>query len=168
MNKIEINLTVNGNRQRANVEPRLLLSDFIRDELGLKGTHVGCSHGVCGVCTVSMDGQTVRSCLTLAAQADGASIETIEHLGNATELHPIQQAFSEAQGLQCGYCTPGMIAITREFLQHNPTPTREEATEAVSGALCRCTGYEAIVDAVLLAAELIANTPIRTEEPADE
>lgn len=136
------------------VEPRLLLCDFLRHELGLTGTHVGCEHGVCGACTILFDGQPIRSCLMFAVQANGHEIDTVEGLAESQEkLHPIQRAFWEAHGLQCGFCTPGFLMTLVPFLEQNPTPTESEIREAISGNLCRCTGYQHIVDAVLLAAE---------------
>jgi carbon-monoxide dehydrogenase small subunit len=146
--------TVNGSRFEREVEPRLLLSDFLRHDLGLTGTHVGCEHGVCGACTVLVDGEPVRSCLLLAVQADGHEVTTVEGLAPAPgELHPLQQAFWEAHGLQCGFCTPGFLMTLVPFLEENPSPTEDEVRHALSGNLCRCTGYQHIVDAVLLAAE---------------
>jgi carbon-monoxide dehydrogenase small subunit len=140
------------------VEPRLLLSDFLRHELGLTGTHVGCEHGVCGACTILFDGESARSCLMFAVQAEGHKITTVEGLAppsldGEADLHPIQQAFWEAHGLQCGYCTPGILMTLVPFLKQNPDPTEEEIRHALSGNLCRCTGYQHIVDAVKLAAE---------------
>jgi carbon-monoxide dehydrogenase small subunit len=144
---------VNGVSYERSVEARLLLSDFLRHELGLTGTHVGCEHGVCGACTVLLDGESVRSCLLFAVQADGHSITTVEGLARAKQdLHPLQQAFWEAHGLQCGYCTPGILMTLVPFLQQNPNPTEDEIRHALSGNLCRCTGYQHIVDAVKLAA----------------
>ena len=149
-----VQLTVNGRAYERQVEPRLLLSDFLRHELGLSGTHVGCEHGVCGACTILFDGQPIRSCLTLAVQANGHVIETVEGLApNATELHPLQQAFQDAHGLQCGFCTPGILMTLVPFLKENPDPSEAEVREAISGNLCRCTGYQHIVAAVLLAAK---------------
>ena len=149
-----MNVTVNGIPQRRDVEPRLQLSDFLRHELGLTGTHVGCEHGVCGACTILLDGESVRSCLLFAVQADGHEITTVEDLAKGSdELHPIQQAFWEAHGLQCGYCTPGILMTLVPFLKQNPDPTEDEIRHALSGNLCRCTGYQHIVDAVKLAAE---------------
>ena len=149
-----VQLTVNGRAYERQVEPRLLLSDFLRHELGLSGTHVGCEHGVCGACTILFDGQSIRSCLTLAVQANGHVIETVEGLApNATELHPFQQAFQDAHGLQCGFCTPGILMTLVPFLKENPDPSEAEVREAISGNLCRCTGYQHIVEAVLLAAK---------------
>ncbi len=131
----------------------MLLSDFIRHELELTGTHVGCEHGVCGACTILLDGQPVRSCLLFAVQADGRAVQTVEGLATGEDsLHPLQQAFWEAHGLQCGFCTPGILMTLIPFLQENPQPTEQEVREAISGNLCRCTGYQHIVDAVLLAA----------------
>ena len=153
-----ISLTVNGQTYERQVEPRLLLSDFLRHELGLSGTHVGCEHGVCGACTILFDGQPIRSCLALAVQANGHTITTVEGLAKSqAELHPIQQAFWEAHGLQCGFCTPGILMTLVPFLEENPNPSEADIREAISGNLCRCTGYQHIVDAVRLAAEKISN-----------
>jgi len=149
---IPIGLTVNGIRHELHVEPRWLLVDVLRDGLGLTGTHIGCEHGVCGTCTVLLDGQTVRSCLMLAAGADGAQITTVEGLATGDALHPLQAAFRDAQGLQCGFCTPGMLMVAHELLRENPRPSEAEVREAIAANLCRCTGYQGIVDAVLLAA----------------
>ena len=156
-----VTLTVNEQEYTRNVEPRMLLSDFLRHELGLTGTHVGCEHGVCGACTILFDGESARSCLMFAVQADGHSITTVEglsspHLGGTEggeRLHPLQQSFWEAHGLQCGYCTPGILMSMIPFLKQNPDPTEDEIRHALSGNLCRCTGYQHIVDAVKLAAE---------------
>jgi carbon-monoxide dehydrogenase small subunit len=148
-----LTVTVNGTQYERTVEPRLLLSDFLRHELGLTGTHVGCEHGVCGACTVLFDGQPVRSCLMFAVQADGHDILTVESLGKPQDLHPLQEAFQEAHAVQCGFCTPGFLMSLVPFLEGNPHPTEEEIREAISGNLCRCTGYQHIVDAVKLAAE---------------
>jgi carbon-monoxide dehydrogenase small subunit len=139
------------------VEPRLLLSDFLRHELGLTGTHVGCEHGVCGACTILFDGQPVRSCLTLAVQAHEHTLMTVEGLApSPAELHPLQQAFVDAHGLQCGFCTPGFLMTLLPFLEENPNPTEQEIREAISGNLCRCTGYQHIVAAAKLAAQRAA------------
>jgi carbon-monoxide dehydrogenase small subunit len=146
-------VTVNGTQYERIVEPRLLLSDFLRHELGLTGTHVGCEHGVCGACTVLFDGEPVRSCLMFAVQANGHEILTVEGLGTMDDLHPLQEAFREAHGVQCGFCTPGFLMSLVPFLEENPNPSEEEIREAISGNLCRCTGYQHIVDAVQLAAE---------------
>ena len=151
---ISITVNVNGKNYKRDVEPRLLLSDFLRHELGLTGTHVGCEHGVCGACTILFDGESMRSCLIFAVQAEGHSIMTVEGLAeDKDDLHPIQQAFWEAHGLQCGYCTPGILMTMVPFLKQNPDPTEDEIRHALSGNLCRCTGYQHIVDAVKLAAE---------------
>ena len=148
-----ISVTINGETFEREVETRLLLSDFIRHECELTGTHVGCEHGVCGACTILLDGITARSCLMLAVQADGHELLTIEGIApNEDELHPLQQAFMDNHGLQCGYCTPGMLTTLLEFLRDNPDPTEQEVRIAISGNLCRCTGYQGIVDAALDAA----------------
>ena len=147
-------ITVNGVSYERRVEARMLLSDFLRHELGLTGTHVGCEHGVCGACTILVDGESARSCLMFAVQADGHSITTVEGLASdKADLHPLQQGFWEAHGLQCGYCTPGILMTLVPFLKQNPDPTEDEIRHALSGNLCRCTGYQHIVDAVKLAAE---------------
>jgi carbon-monoxide dehydrogenase small subunit len=149
----EIHLTVNGRRRAAVAEPRRLLVDFLRHDLGLTGTHVGCEHGVCGCCTVLVDGRPARSCLMFAVQAEGAEIITVEGLAPDPErLTPLQEAFSEHHALQCGFCTPGMLIAATDFLRDNPDPTAEEVRLALSGQLCRCTGYEQVVRAVLAAA----------------
>jgi aerobic-type carbon monoxide dehydrogenase small subunit (CoxS/CutS family) len=142
--------TVNGQRYERRVEARLLLSDFIRHELGLTGTHVGCEHGVCGACTILVDGVPMRSCLMLAVQANGRQLATVEGLAPGPErLNPLQEAFRAAHALQCGFCTPGILMTMMAFLKENPSPTESEVREALSGNLCRCTGYQNIVDAVL-------------------
>jgi carbon-monoxide dehydrogenase small subunit len=149
-----VSVTVNGRAYKREVEPRLLLSDFLRHHLRLTGTHVGCEHGVCGACTVLVDDEPARSCLMLAVQADGAQITTVEGLAQATDqLHPVQQAFWDAHGLQCGFCTSGMLISTVALLRQRSQPTDSEIREALSGNLCRCTGYQNIVKAVRLAAE---------------
>ncbi len=148
-----ISITGNGAHYERTIESRLLLSDFLRHDLGLTGTHVGCEHGVCGACTVLMDGQPVRSCLMFAVQANGHQMATVEGLGAMDDLHPIQEAFQEAHGLQCGFCTPGIMMTLEPFFQENPPPTEAEIREGIAGNLCRCTGYQHIVDAVQLAAE---------------
>lgn len=151
---LRVTITVNQQTYTREVEPRLLLSDFLRHELGLTGTHVGCEHGVCGACTILFDGESARSCLMFAVQADGHQITTVEGLASDTDkLHPIQQAFWEAHGLQCGYCTPGILMTLVPFLKQTPDPTEEQIRHALSGNLCRCTGYQHIVDAARLAAE---------------
>lgn len=149
---VPIGLNVNGIRHELNVEPRWLLVDVIREVLGLTGTHIGCEHGVCGTCTVLVNGETTRSCLMLAVSADGAEILTVEGLSRGDQLHPLQEAFREAQGLQCGFCTPGMLMLAHELLRENPAPSEQEIREAISANLCRCTGYQGIVEAVRLAA----------------
>ena len=149
---MRIATTVNGIRYERDVEPRLLLVDFLREHLDLVGTHVGCEHGVCGACTILLDGEPVRSCLMLAVQADGAEVTTVEGLApGADELHPLQSAFREAHGLQCGFCTPGILMTMVAFLRDHPTPDEAEIRDALGGHLCRCTGYQNIVDAVKLA-----------------
>ena len=149
----EITVSVNGVRYGRRVESRMLLSDFLRHDLGLAGTHVGCEHGVCGACPVLVEGRTARSCLMLAVQAAGKSIVTVEGIApSETELHPLQQAFQDNHGLQCGYCTPGILMTMTAFLDENHSPSEEEVREALSGNLCRCTGYQNIVDAVMTAA----------------
>ncbi len=150
----EITVSVNGVRYRRRVESRMLLSDFLRHDLGLAGTHVGCEHGVCGACTVLLDSQPVRSCLMFAVQADKHEISTVEGVaGKDGEYHPLQQAMHDHHGLQCGYCTPGILMTMMAFLEENRSPTEEEVREALSGNLCRCTGYQNIVDAVMAAAK---------------
>ncbi|MFZ5823675.1 MAG: (2Fe-2S)-binding protein [Bacillota bacterium] len=152
-----VSVTVNGIAYTREVEPRILLSDFLRHDLGLTGTHVGCEHGVCGACTVIADGKAVRSCLLFAVQMDGAVITTVEGIaGPDGELHPLQEAFREAHGLQCGFCTPGFLTTLLPWLEENPNPSEHEIREALSGNLCRCTGYENIVKAVKLAAAKLA------------
>ncbi len=146
--KMAVRLKVNGKEYEGSCEPRKLLVDFIREDLRLTGTHVGCEHGVCGACTILMDGRTVRSCLMFAVQADGAELLTVEGLAKGNELHPIQQAFWDQHGLQCGFCTPGMLMTIYEFVDKNPKPSEEEIREALAGNLCRCTGYVNIVKAV--------------------
>jgi carbon-monoxide dehydrogenase small subunit len=148
----EITLSVNGERVTARVEPRTSLVDFLRENQGLTGSHVGCEHGVCGACTVRVDGEIVRGCLTLAAQVDGAAVETVEGVSDSGEIAALQQAFLERNALQCGFCTPGMLLASAALLKENPSPSREEIREYLSGNYCRCTGYQSIVDAVQSAA----------------
>ena len=148
-----IEVVVNGRRVREEIEPRLLASDFLRHTLGLTGTHVGCEHGVCGACTVRLDGAAVRSCLLLAVQLDGAEVQTVEGLTPDGELTPLQAAFRETHALQCGFCTPGILMAASELLEADAPPTRAEITDLLSGHLCRCTGYEPIVEAIARAAE---------------
>ena len=147
-----VSVRVNGEPRQASVEVRTTLADFLRDALDLTGTHVGCEHGVCGACTVLLDGQPVRSCLMLAVQAEGAAITTVEGLADGEKLHPLQQAFWDHHGLQCGFCTPGFLLTAKAFLEENPRPTDDEIREAISGNLCRCTGYHFIVEAIRSAA----------------
>jgi aerobic-type carbon monoxide dehydrogenase small subunit (CoxS/CutS family) len=143
-----VEVTVNGRTYREDVEPRLLLSDFLRHTLGLTGTHVGCEHGVCGACTIRLDGAAVRSCLLLTVQADGCKIETVEGLAANGELHPLQEAFRAHHALQCGFCTSGILMAAVNLLEQDGTPTRGDIVDMLSGHLCRCTGYEPIVDAI--------------------
>jgi 2-furoyl-CoA dehydrogenase 2Fe-2S iron sulfur subunit len=145
---IEVEVTVNGRLYREEAQPRLLLSDFLRHTIGLTGTHVGCQPGVCGACTHRLDGAAVRSCLLLAVQADGAEIETVEGLAANGELHPLQEAFREHHALQCGFCTAGILMGAADLIERETTPTREQIVDMLSGHLCRCTGYEPIVDAI--------------------
>jgi len=152
-NTFELTVTVNGTSYQETVDPRTLLSDFLRDGLGLTGTHVGCEHGVCGACTVLLNGDPVRSCLIFAPQVHQQEIMTVEGLGTIDDLHPLQEAFREAHALQCGFCTPGFLITLLPWLEENPNPTEDEIREAISGNLCRCTGYQHIIDAVKLAAE---------------
>ncbi len=164
MNEIRVAARVNGETWTGDIEPRLLLSDFLRGELGLTGTHVGCEHGVCGACTVHLDDEPVRSCLMFAVQIDGHDVTTVEGLAperphdavGVDGLHPVQRAFHETHALQCGFCTPGILLTAVAFLKENPAPSAEEIREAISGHLCRCTGYQNIVDGVARAAELLA------------
>ena len=160
---VTIHLAVNGATHHLVVEPRRLLADVLREDLGLTGTNIGCEHGVCGSCTVLVDGQSVRSCLMFAVQASGHEVMTVEGLSRAGEMHPLQKAFWEQQGLQCGFCTPGFLMAAYELLQHNPNPSEEEIRSALSGNICRCTGYQHIVNAVRSAAQALAQT---TAEPS--
>jgi carbon-monoxide dehydrogenase small subunit len=164
MSTEHISLTVNGTVQQADVAARMTLADFLRERLDLTATHLGCEHGVCGACTVLVDGETARSCLMLAVQADGAAITTLEGISpDGDELHPVQRAFWERHGMQCGFCTPGIIMTTVELLERTPHPTREQITDALGGHLCRCTGYVKIVEAVEhAAAELAAQAGARS------
>jgi carbon-monoxide dehydrogenase small subunit len=150
----KIAVTVNGRRHEAEVETRHTLADFLRHQLGLTGTHLGCEHGVCGACTILLDGRAVRSCLMLAVQVNGHEVTTVEGIApSATQLHPLQEAFRDHHGLQCGFCTPGLLTTLIEFLRENPDPTEDEVRVAISGNLCRCTGYQGIVAAALDAAQ---------------
>jgi len=148
MDKVTITIDINGLRYTRSIEPRMLLCDFLRNELGLTGTHVGCEHGVCGACTIILDGRSARSCLMLAVQADGMQIETIEGQGSVENLGRVQEAFRQHHGLQCGFCTPGFIMAITDLLRHHPLESDEQIREALSGNICRCTGYEHIVNAV--------------------
>jgi aerobic carbon-monoxide dehydrogenase small subunit len=151
---MQVSFTVNGRREQIDVEPRRTLADALRDDLGLTGTHLGCEQGVCGACTVLLDGEPIRSCLMLAVQADGSSLTTVEGLAG-DGLHPLQQAFADCHGLQCGFCTPGFLISALHLLTENPDPSREEIRAGLSGNICRCTGYAGIVDAVRQAAVMI-------------
>jgi carbon-monoxide dehydrogenase small subunit len=154
MLKHEVDVTINDRKYRGAVEPRKLLTDFIRDELGLTGTHVGCEHGVCGACTILLNGEPVRSCLMFAVQANGAQLKTVEGLApSATELHPLQEKFWELHGLQCGFCTSGILLTAEALLKEKPDPTEEDIREWISGNLCRCTGYQNIITAIQEAAK---------------
>lgn len=154
-----VHLTVNGQQREVEVETRKTLADALREDLGLVGTHLGCEHGVCGACTILLDGRPARSCLLLAVQADGHEVTTVESLGTPERLHPLQQAFWEHHGLQCGFCTPGILMSALWFLRECPRPSREEIREMLSGHLCRCTGYLQIVEAIEAAAELLGGDP---------
>lgn len=157
MSTRQVRLTINGREYSREVEIRKLLTDFIRDDLGLTGTHVGCEHGVCGACTILWNGEAVRSCLVFAVQANGANLKTVEGLApSATELHPLQKKFWELHGLQCGFCTPGILLTAEAFLKEKPDPSEEDIRESISGNLCRCTGYQNIVTAIREAAKAMA------------
>ncbi len=152
VNKAEVTLTVNGRKRSATVEPRMLLVDFLRHELGMTGTHIGCEHGVCGACTILLDGRTARSCLHFAVAVDGAEINTVEGIASQDQLHPIQEAFHQHHALQCGYCTPGFLMTTIELLKQNPNPDEAAIRRALTNNICRCTGYTNIIKAVAAAA----------------
>jgi len=154
---VSVKLTVNGKTHEGRCEPRKLLVDFLREDLGLTGTHVGCEHGVCGACTVLVNGLAARTCLMLAVQANGSELVTVEGLMKDGKLHPLQQAFHEHHGLQCGFCTPGMLLTALDFLNTNPNPTETEIRQGISAVLCRCTGYQGIVKAVEAAAATLRN-----------
>jgi aerobic carbon-monoxide dehydrogenase small subunit len=158
MTTVPVVFAINGGRVEFRVEPRRTLADAIRDDLGLTGTHLGCEHGVCGACTILLDGQPARSCLMLAVQADGAEVTTIEGLAQGDQPHPIQQAMREAHGFQCGFCTPGFLMSAVALLAENPAPTRDQIRADLSGNLCRCTGYQSIIDGVEIAVRLRATT----------
>ena len=166
---MEITLIVNGHPWTVSVEPRKLLVDVLREDLGLVGTHTGCEHGVCGTCTVLLNGRSIRSCITFAVQADGAEIRTVEGLARGAQLHPLQEAFWEHQGLQCGYCTPGMLMRSCEILADNPDPTPHEVRQEIASNLCRCTGYQFIVEAVCAAAPRLraADSAAATQSQAE-
>jgi aerobic carbon-monoxide dehydrogenase small subunit len=158
-----VTIQINGRKRSANIPPRLLLSDCLRHKLGMPGTHVGCEHGVCGSCTVIVDGRATRSCLMFAVQADGCEVTTVEGLSKGDALHPIQEAFWEEHGLQCGFCTPGMLMAAHELLTHTPDPSDDEIREAISGNLCRCTGYTYIINAIRSAgAKLRAQAAVKS------
>jgi carbon-monoxide dehydrogenase small subunit len=159
-----IRLTVNGRPHEREVEPRTTLADFLREDLDLTGTHVGCEHGVCGACTVLLDGEPVRSCLLFAIQLDGARLTTVEGLADGERLHPLQQAFWDHHGLQCGFCTPGILLTAMAFLEENPQPSDSDIREAIAGNLCRCTGYHFVVEAIRAAATRAATAP-RSDSP---
>ena len=163
MNQMQVHMTVNGNPRQITVEPRKTLADALREDLGLTGTHLGCEHGVCGACTVLVNGEAIRSCLMFAVQARNAEITTIEGLEKDGQLHTVQHAFRESHSFQCGFCTPGFVMSTIAFLSESPTPTEEDIREALSGNICRCTGYQSIVAGVTLAADRLkesAMTPV--------
>ena len=161
MTTVPVAFAINGRRVEFMAEPRRTLADAIRDDLGLTGTHLGCEHGVCGACTVLVDGQPARSCLMLAVQAEGAEVTTIEGLAHGDEPHPIQQAMREAHGFQCGFCTPGFLMSAVALVAENPAPTRDQIRAELSGNLCRCTGYQSIIDGVEIAVRLLATTSDR-------
>ena len=164
--RASISVNVNGQQHSGEVEPRLLLVHFLREDLNLTGTHIGCDTSNCGACTVVLDGVAVKSCTVLAVQADGASIETVEGLEQGGQLHALQEGFWQEHGLQCGFCTPGMLMVSRALLQANPSPTEDEIRRGISGNLCRCTGYVNIVKSIQYgAAKLRGETPVSTQEP---
>jgi carbon-monoxide dehydrogenase small subunit len=158
MSQHEITITINGEQHTRKVESRLLLVHFIREDLSLTGTHVGCDTTSCGACTINLNGESVKSCTVFAVQADGAKIDTVEGLADGTTLHPLQQGFWEKHGLQCGFCTPGMLMCAKAFLARNPNPTEDEIRHGISGNLCRCTGYNKIVEAIQFAADKLRET----------
>ena len=164
----QISVTVNGVNYQREVDARLTLADYVRHDLSLGGTHVGCEHGVCGACTILVNGASMRSCLMLAVQADGAELTTVEGLSRNGELHPVQQAFIDRHGLQCGFCTPGFLISTAELLQGNPNPSDDEIADALGGHLCRCTGYQSILESVQLAAQMMREgTIVDAASPAE-
>jgi aerobic carbon-monoxide dehydrogenase small subunit len=156
VNPMQVSMTINGEPYRRSVEPRKTLADFLREDCALTGTHLGCEHGVCGACTVLVDGAAVRSCLMFAVQADGSDLTTIEGLANGSELGVVQEAFRQEHGLQCGFCTPGFVVSVHAYLAEHPSPSRDEIRDAMSGNLCRCTGYQGIIRAVERAADELA------------
>ncbi len=170
--KYAVEVIVNGHSREGYVEARRTLADFLRDDLGLTGTHLGCEHGVCGACTVLLNGEAVRSCLLFAVQVNGQSVTTIEGLASGTSLHPVQEAFWECHGMQCGFCTPGFVMSVYAFLKENPDPQEEDIRPALSGNLCRCTGYQSIVESVRLAAIKLRESgeshPSASPDPAPE
>jgi carbon-monoxide dehydrogenase small subunit len=168
MSTVPVRLTVNGQHHEVEVEPRLLLVHLLRDNLGLTGTHVGCDTTNCGACTVHLDGEAVKSCTVLAVQTDGAEVKTIEGMADGEKLHPLQEAFWNDHGLQCGYCTPGMIMAAADLLQRNPNPTESEIRHGLEGNLCRCTGYHNIVKAVQTAARTGESGSLETPAPSRE
>jgi aerobic carbon-monoxide dehydrogenase small subunit len=168
MSTVPVQLTVNGERHQLDVEPRLLLVHLLRDNLGLTGTHVGCDTSNCGACTVHMDGESVKSCTVLAVQADGTEVKTIEGMGSGDDLHPLQEAFWSNHGLQCGYCTPGMIMAAADLLERNPSPSEDEVRHGLEGNLCRCTGYQNIVLAVQDASRKMAGADPQAQPVAQE
>jgi carbon-monoxide dehydrogenase small subunit len=168
MSTVPVRLTVNGQQHELEVEPRLLLVHMLRDNLGLTGTHVGCDTTNCGACTVHLDGEAVKSCTVLAVQADGAEVKTIEGMADGEKLHPLQEAFWNDHGLQCGYCTPGMIMAAADLLARNPNPSEEEVRHGLEGNLCRCTGYHNIVKAVLDAARMTEGGTVDVSSPSPE
>jgi aerobic-type carbon monoxide dehydrogenase small subunit (CoxS/CutS family) len=163
-----VSVTVNGRRYERSVAPRELLSDFLRHDLGLTGTHVGCEHGVCGACTVLLDGEAVRSCLIFAVQADGRAVETVEGLASGETLDPLQTAFREHHALQCGFCTPGILMSMKAFLRETPSPDEAAIRDALSGHLCRCTGYQNLVAAVAAAAKTVAAKTVAAAAEREE
>jgi carbon-monoxide dehydrogenase small subunit len=160
-----IQLTVNGQAYERLVDVRMTLADFLREELDLTGTHLGCEHGICGACTILFDGEAMRSCLLLAVQADGATLMTVEGLAQGESLHPLQQAFHEQHALQCGFCTPGFLMTAYAFLKETPTPTEPQVREAISGNLCRCTGYTPIIEAIVQASRAATSALFPTARP---
>ena len=157
--EVPVRLTVNGTAREGRCEPRKLLVDFLREDLGLTGTHVGCEHGICGACTILFDGEAARSCIMLAVQAEGSEIITVEGLARDGQLHPLQEAFREHHALQCGFCTPGMLLAALDFLHTHPDPTESQIREGLSAVLCRCTGYQGIVNAVKAVAPVLRGKP---------